>query len=76
MQQMLRMFPDMRVKTPYPIHGDVHRRWSSPMERHSPYGKEDVEPAQTAKWDGDRIIVISAFWDGAALAQQIGIAAR
>jgi hypothetical protein len=34
----------------------------------------DVEFAQTSKWDADRLVEISAFWDSAAQAQQIGLA--
>src|ERR1700720_4769063 len=34
----------------------------------------DVEFGQTTKWDGDRLIVISAFWDAALQRQQIGLA--
>jgi hypothetical protein len=34
----------------------------------------DVELSQTSKWDGDQIIVISAFWDAALQRQQIGLA--
>ncbi len=41
----------------------------------APTGKAfDVEFAQTSKWDGDELIVISAFWDAALQAQQLGIA--
>ncbi len=41
----------------------------------APTGKAfDVEFAQTTKWVGDQLIVISAFWDAALLAQQIGLA--
>jgi ketosteroid isomerase-like protein len=29
---------------------------------------------QTTKWEGDRLIAISAFWDSALQAQQIGLA--
>ena len=40
-----------------------------------PTGKAfDVEFAQTSKWDGDRLIVISAFWDAVLQAQQLGTA--
>ena len=40
-----------------------------------PTGKAfDVEFGQTTKWDGDQLIVISAFWDSALQAQQIGLA--
>jgi hypothetical protein len=34
----------------------------------------DVEFVQTVKWDGDRLIEISAFWDAAPQARQIGVA--
>ena len=40
-----------------------------------PTGKAfDVEFGQTTKWDGDQLIVISAFWDTALQAQQLGLA--
>ena len=39
----------------------------------SPTGKAfDVEFAQTTKWDGDQLIVISASWDTALQRHQIG----
>ncbi len=39
-----------------------------------PTGKAfDVEFGQTSKWVGDRLIWISAFWDSALLARQIGL---
>jgi ketosteroid isomerase-like protein len=34
----------------------------------------DVEFAQTTKWDGDQLIVISAFFDAALQRRQIGLA--
>ena len=38
-----------------------------------PTGKAfDLEVAQTSKWKGDQLIVISAFWDSAAQRKQIG----
>jgi hypothetical protein len=41
----------------------------------APTGKAfDVEFGQTTKWDGDQLIVISAFWDAARQRQQIGLA--
>ncbi len=41
----------------------------------APTGKSfDVEFAQTVKWDDDQIVEISAFWDSALQAQQIGLA--
>jgi len=40
-----------------------------------PTGKRfDLEFGQTSKWDGDQLIVISAFWDAALQRQQIGLA--
>ena len=40
-----------------------------------PTGKPfDVEFAQTTKWHGDQLIVISAFFDAALQRQQIGLA--
>jgi hypothetical protein len=40
-----------------------------------PTGKAfDVEFGQTTQWDGDRLIVISAFWDSALQARQLGLA--
>jgi hypothetical protein len=41
----------------------------------APTGKAfDVEFGQTSKWDGDQLIVISAFWDAALQARQLGLA--
>ena len=34
----------------------------------------EVEFGQTTKWVGDQLIVISAFYDAALLARQIGLA--
>ena len=34
----------------------------------------DVEFGQTTKWEGDQLILISAFWDAALQARQIGLA--
>ena len=90
MQQLVRMFPDIRVHTPYPIQfgsGD----WITVVTKVTgtftvemtlpdgtvipPTGKAfDLEFAQTSRWDGDRLIVISAFWDAALQAQQLGTA--
>ena len=40
-----------------------------------PTGKAfDLEFGQTSRWDGDRLIVISAFWDSALQARQLGLA--
>ncbi len=90
MQQLLRVFPDMHVQTPYPIQfggGDwitvvTHASGTFTGEMRQPDGKIvpptrkafDLEFGQTTKWLGDRLIVISAFWDSALLARQIGIA--
>ena len=90
MQQMLRIFPDMHVQTPYAIQfgsGD----WITVITRATgtftgqmvlpngkviaPTGKAfDIEFGQTTKWDGDRLIIISAFFDAALQAKQIGLA--
>ncbi len=41
----------------------------------APTGKPfDVEFGQTSKWDGDQLVEISAFWDSARQARQIGLA--
>ena len=41
----------------------------------APTGKAfDVEFGQTSKWDGDRLIIISAFWDSALQARQLSLA--
>jgi hypothetical protein len=90
MAQLLRMFPDMHVNTPYPIQfgsGDwitvvtnVTGTFAGEMTLPdgkviAPTGKAfDVEFGQSTKWDGDRLIMISAFWDAALLRQQIGLA--
>jgi len=90
MEQLVRMFPDIRVHTPYPIQfgsGDwitvvtnVTGTFTVEMTLPDgtvipPTGKAfDLEFAQTSKWYGDRLIVISAFWDAALQAQQLGTA--
>jgi len=89
MQQFLGSFPDMHVNTPYPIQsgsGDwitVITRATGTFtgEMTLPDGNVipptakafDVEFGQTTKWDGDRLIVISAFWDAALQAKQLGL---
>jgi ketosteroid isomerase-like protein len=90
MQQFLRIFPDMHVNTPYPTQfgsGDwitVVTRSTGTFTGEMtlpdgtvipPTGKAfDVEFGQTTKWDGDQLIVISAFYDAAVQRQQIGLA--
>jgi SnoaL-like polyketide cyclase len=90
MAQFLRSFPDMHVDTPYPVQFGgadwitvvTHARGTFTGEMTlpdgtviAPTGKAfDVEFGQTSKWDGDRLIVISAFWDAALQAQQLGLA--
>src|SRR6476619_922633 len=89
MQQLVRMFPDIRVHTPYPVQfGDGD--WITVVTNATgtftgemtlpngtvipPTGKAfDLEFAQTSKWDGDQLIVISAFWDTALQAKQLGL---
>ena len=90
MQAFLRSFPDMHVNLPYPIQfgsGDwitvitnATGTFTGEMTLPDgnvipPTGKAfDVEFGQTTKWDGDQLIVISAFWDAALQRQQIGLA--
>jgi ketosteroid isomerase-like protein len=90
MQQFIRSFPDMHVVTPYPIQfgsGDwitVVTRATGTFTGEmalpdgnviAPTGKAfDVEFGQTSKWDGDQLIWISAFWDSALQAKQLGLA--
>ena len=89
MQQMLRIFPDIHVHTPYPIQmgsGNwitvvTHATGTFTGEMVLPNGKViaptgkafDVEVGQTTKWDGDRLIIIAAFLDTALQAKQIGL---
>lgn len=89
MQQLVRTFPDIRVHTPYPIQfgGDdwitvvTNTTGSFTGELTLPDGKVvpptgrafDYEFAQTSKWQGDQLIVISAFWDPALAAKQLGL---
>ena len=90
MQQFLRTFPDMHVNTPYPIQfgsGDwitvvTNATGTFTGEMTLPDGKViaptgkafDLEFGQTTKWDGDRLIVIAAFFDAALQAKQLGLA--
>lgn len=90
MQQFLRSFPDMHVDTPYPIQfgsgewitvvTNVTGTFTGDMTLPDggvihPTGKTfDLEFGQTSKWDGDRLIWISAFWDSALQATQLGLA--
>src|SRR5690242_21636889 len=90
MRQMLRIFPDMHVHLPYPVQfgaGDwitvvtnATGTFTGEMALPDgtvipPTGKAfDVEFGQTTKWDGDQLIVISAFFDAALQRQQIGLA--
>ena len=90
MQQFLRSFPDMHVNTPYPIQfgsgdwitvvtnatGTFTGEMTLPDGNViAPTGKAfDLEFGQTTKWDGDRLIVISAFLDAALQRQQLGLA--
>src|SRR6266566_1360624 len=90
MQELVRMFPDIRVHTPYPIQfgsGDwitvvTNATGSFTGEMTLPDGNViaptgkafDVEFGQTTKWEGDRLIVISAFYDTALQQRQLGLA--
>jgi hypothetical protein len=89
MAQLVAAFPDLHVHTPYPIQfgsGDwitvvtnVTGTFSGEMISPDgtvipPTGKTfDVEFGQTTKWDRDRLVVISAFWDAVIFARQIGL---
>jgi hypothetical protein len=90
MQQMLQIFPDMHVYTPYAIQFGSSD-WITVVTRTTgtfsgemvlPHGKVipptgkafDMEFGQTTKWEGDQLIIISAFWDAALQAKQIGLA--
>jgi hypothetical protein len=89
MQQLVEMFPDVRVHTPYPIRFGGHN-WITVVTNVTgtftgkmtqpdgavvpPTGKAfDLEFGQTSKWEGEQLIVISAFWDAALMAKQIGL---
>ena len=90
MRQLVEMFPDVRVHTPYPIQfgGDnwitvvtnVTGTFTGKMTQPDgtvvpPTGKAfDLEFGQTSKWDGDQVIEIAAFWDASEQARQIGLA--
>ena len=90
MRQFLQSFPDMHVNTPYPIQfgdGDwitvvtnVTGTFTGEMvlpdgKVIAPTGKAfDLEFGQTTKWDGDRLIIIAAFWDANLQAKQLGLA--
>ena len=90
MQQFLSTFPDMHVNTPYPIQfgsGDwitvvTNATGTFTGELTLPDGKViaptgmafDLEFGQTTKWEGDRLIVIAAFFDAALQAKQLGLA--
>jgi hypothetical protein len=89
MQQMLQFFPDMRVHTPYQIQfgsgdwitvvtratGTFSGEMTLPNGKIiAPTGKAfNMEFAQTTKWDGDQLVIISAFWDTSQQAKQIGL---
>ena len=89
MQQFVQSFPDMHVNTPYPIQfggGDwitvvtnVTGTFTGEMllpngNVIAPTGNVfDLEFAQTTKWDGDQLIIISAFWDANLQAKQLGL---
>jgi hypothetical protein len=90
MQQFLRIFPDMHVNTPYATQfgsGDwitvvTNATGTFTGEMTLPDGKVipptgkafDLEFGQTTKWDGDRLILIAAFYDTALQQRQLGLA--
>src|SRR5690348_11644902 len=87
MLQFLQSFPDMNVNTPYPIQfGDrdwitvvTNVTGTFTGELTLPDGNViaptghafDLEFGQTTKWDKDRLIIISAFWDTNLQAKQL-----
>jgi hypothetical protein len=89
MEQMMSIFPDVHVHLPYPVQfgsGDwitVVTRTTGTFTGEMtlpdgtvipPTGKAfDIEFGQTSRWDGDRLVVISAFWDSARQARQLGL---
>jgi SnoaL-like polyketide cyclase len=90
MQQFLGSFPDMHVNTPYPIQfgsgdwitvvtnvtGTFTGEMTLPDGTVIPPTRKafDLEFGQTTKWDDDQLIAISAFWDAALQARQLGLA--
>jgi hypothetical protein len=90
MKQMFAIFPDVHVHLPYPVQfgsGDwitVVTRTTGTFTGEMtlpdgtvipPTGKAfAIEFGQTSRWDGDRLVVISAFWDSARQARQLGLA--
>jgi hypothetical protein len=48
--------------------------WTPTSEDYDEFLTFDVEMGQTTKWADDQLIVISAFWDAAVFAQQVGLA--
>ena len=90
MKDLVKSFPDIRVHTPYPIQfgaGDWITVVTNATGTFTgelalpdgtvvpPTGKSfDLEFGQTSKWQGDQLIVISAFWDSGLQARQLGMA--
>lgn len=89
MKHMLAAFPDITVHLPYPVQfgGEdwitvvttVTGTFTGEMALPDgtaipPTGKSfDLEFAQTTKWRDDRLVLISAFWDTALQARQMGL---
>jgi len=90
MKDLVASFPDIRVHLPYPIQfgdGDWITVVTNATGTFTgnltlpdgtvvpPTGKAfDLEFGQTSKWEGDQLIVISAFFDTALQARQLGMA--
>lgn len=89
MAQMLEMFPDTHVHTPYPIQFGGED-WITVITRVTgtfmgemllpdgttvpPTGRAfDVTMGQTSRWAGDQLIEIAAFWDAREQARQLGL---
>ena len=89
MQQLVRIFPDIHVNTPYAVQfgsgdwitvitqatGTFRGEMVLPNGNVIPPTRKafDVEFGQTTKWDGDRLIISSAFLDEALQAKQLGL---
>lgn len=89
MKELVKSFPDIHVNTPYPIQfggGDwitvvtnVTGTFTGELAMPDgtvvpPTGTSfDLEFGQTSKWQDDQLIIISAFWDSALQARQLGM---
>jgi hypothetical protein len=64
----------LNARPQHPSAALTRRHWVCQHSKHRPTGKTfDVEFGQTTKWVNDQLNLISAFWDVALLARQIGL---